>query len=338
MSVEVSVVCPFYNEVAIIEKAIQELATSLEALGRSWELLVVNDGSTDGSRDVAERTARAFPNVRVLGYPTNRGRGFALRTGIEEARGEIIVTTEIDLSWGEHIVHELVEAMEAMPDADIVVASPHLPGGGYKNVPLKRVILSTLGNRIIRAGVSRAATMNTGMTRAYRRDVIRSLPLFENGKEFHLEVILKAYAFGYRIREIPAMLEWKEYKHRDKRVKRKSSSNISRLVVSHSFFSLFANPVHYLLPISLGLGVLALVFLVMAVGLKIAGLVAAYSALAGFSLAILAVLIFVLAVVSRQGNMIQQELWSMQRILLGTDPAHPLAPRDRRPHRDHAEE
>jgi len=220
----VSVVCPFYNESAIIEHSIRNLAANLERLDCDWELLVVNDGSTDDSDDIARRVAAEYPRVRVLGYSRNKGRGAALLTGINEARGAIIVTTEIDLSWGESIVHDLLAAMHACPEADIVVASPHLPGGGYRNVPVKRVLLSRFGNRVIRACMSNVATMNTGMTRAYRRDAIMSLPLHEPGKEFHLEVILKATALGYRIHEIPAVLEWKDYKQAGERRKRKSSA------------------------------------------------------------------------------------------------------------------
>ncbi|MFV2041264.1 MAG: hypothetical protein ACC644_04650, partial [Candidatus Hydrothermarchaeales archaeon] len=87
--------------------------------------------------------------------------------------------------------------------------------------------------------------MNTGMTRAYRRRCIRSLPLEEDGKEFHLEVVLKAQAMHYRISEIPAILEWKEYKHEGQRTQRQSSSKVNKLIVSHSLFSLFGNPVRY---------------------------------------------------------------------------------------------
>jgi dolichol-phosphate mannosyltransferase len=321
--VEVSVVTPFYNERAVVEHAIRSFAASLATLGKRWELIVVNDGSTDGSAEIAERVvAELGPNVRLLGYPRNRGRGFALRTGIAAARGDVVATTEIDLSWGEHVVHELVAALDADPRADIVVASPHLPGGGYKNVPRDRVFYSTWGNRVIRAGVSNAATMNTGMTRAYRREVIQSLPLFEDEKEFHLEVILKATSFGYRIIEIPALLEWKDYKHAETRVVRKSSSKVNRLIVTHSLFSLFANPVHYVLPASvlfLALGALALGGAVVA---WLIGAVSAFLAIFGVGLLTLGIILFVLAVVARQGNMIQHELWSLQRILLGLDPAH----------------
>jgi glycosyltransferase involved in cell wall biosynthesis len=308
----ISVVCPFYNEAEIIEYALKQMLGQLSSLGEDWELIVVNDGSTDGSQEIAQQVALDYSRLQVLGYPFNRGRGYALRTGIAAARGDIIVTTEIDLSWGDNIVQELVAAMKGWPDVDVVIASPHLAGGGYKNVPFKRVFLSRIGNRVIRSCMLNAVTMNTGMTRAYRRKAINSLPLFEDGKEFHLEVILKAIAFGFRIREIPAVLEWKEYKHRGRRVKRKSSSQVNRLIVSHSLFSVFANPVRYVWAMSfvfLGLG---LFFLIAAVWLFYRHEVSAYTALLSISLVILGIVLFVMGVVVKQGNMIQREIWMLQ--------------------------
>jgi glycosyltransferase involved in cell wall biosynthesis len=309
---DISVVCPFYNEAEIIEQAVGKLLDHLSSLDGDWELIVVNDGSTDNSYEIVQRMAKECANLRVLGYPYNRGRGYALRTGIAAALGDLIVTTEIDLSWGENIVHELVEAMRKWPDTDIVVASPHLPGGGYKNVPSKRVWLSRIGNRMIRACMSNAVTMNTGMTRAYRRNVIQSLPLSEDEKEFHLEVILKVTAFGFKIREIPAVLEWKEYKHRGHRVKRKSSSQVNRLIVSHSLFSIFANPVRYIWAMSLASFLLGIISLAGALALFYLNMVSAYTALMSFSLLILAVVLFALGVVVKQGNMVQRELWMLQ--------------------------
>jgi len=269
---------------------------------------------------IARRIAEGEPRLRVLGYPHNRGRGYALRTGIAAARGTVIVTTEIDLSWGEDIVQQLVAALDGWPDADMVVASPHLAGGAYRNVPAKRVWLSRLGNLVIRACMSNAATMNTGMTRAYRRDAIRSLPLDEDGKEFHLEVIMKAITLGYRIREIPAVLEWKAYKHQGRRVARKSSSIVKRLVLSHTLFSLFANPVRYVWAMSmtsLGLGFISLVGAVILLVLR---MVSVYLALLSVSLVILGIVLFVMGVVLQQGNMIQRELWILRR---GVQPSQP---------------
>ena len=310
---DVSVVCPFYNEAGIIESATRQMLAQLEGLPYGWELIVVNDGSTDESLALVEAIAREDPRLRVLGYARNRGRGHALHTGIMAARGDVVVTTEIDLSWGEHIVEELVAAMDRWPEADIVVASPNLPGGGYRNVPARRIWVSRLGNRVVRLCMSNAVTMNTGMTRAYRRDVIQSIPLIEEGKEFHLEVILKAVAFGHRIREIPAWLEWKDHKRGGRTVKRKSSSKVNRLIVSHSLFSIFANPVRYVWLMSLAFFVLGLTFSVGAVALFFMRLVSAYTAIFGVSLLIVGMLLFVLGVVLKQGNIIQRELWLMQR-------------------------
>jgi dolichol-phosphate mannosyltransferase len=311
--VEVSIVCPFYNESGIIEHAIRQMLVQLRTLRASWELIVVNDGSTDDSAEIAEAVAHENPRVRVLGYPRNRGRGHALYTGIMAARGDVIVTTEIDLSWGETIVHELVAAMDRWPAADIVVASPNLPGGGYRNVPAKRVWISRLGNRVIRLCMANAVTMNTGMTRAYRRDVIQSLPLSEPGKEFHLEVILKATAFGHQIREIPAVLEWKQHRREGQVVKRKSSSKVNRLIVSHSLFSIFANPIRYVWLMSFGFFGAGLFFIAAAFVLFYLRMVSAYTMLFGLSLFIVGGLFFVLGVILKQGNIIQRELWLMQR-------------------------
>ncbi|MGE5834634.1 MAG: glycosyltransferase family 2 protein [Acidobacteriota bacterium] len=311
--VEVSIVCPFYNESGIIEHAIRQMLVQLRTLRASWELIVVNDGSTDDSAEIAEAVAHENPRVRVLGYPRNRGRGHALYTGVMAARGDVIVTTEIDLSWGETIVHELVAAMDRWPTADIVVASPNLPGGGYRNVPAKRVWISRLGNRVIRLCMANAVTMNTGMTRAYRRDVIQSLPLTEPGKEFHLEVILKATAFGHQIREIPAVLEWKQHKREGQVVKRKSSSKVNRLIVSHSLFSIFANPIRYVWLMSFGFFGTGLFFIGAAFVLFYLRMVSAYTMLFGLSLFIVGGLFFVLGVILKQGNIIQRELWLMQR-------------------------
>jgi glycosyltransferase involved in cell wall biosynthesis len=310
-AVEISVVTPFYNEASIIETAIRTMLEQLETLDGEWELIVVADGPTDGSIDIARQIEH--PRLQLIEYSKNRCRGYALRTGIEAAKGDLIVTTEIDLSWGERIVHELVAALRNNPDADFIVASPHLPGGSYRNVPAKRVFFSKFGNRVIRALMSYAATMNTGMTRAYRREMIRSMPLHEDEKEFHLEVMLKAGPLGYQFAEIPATLEWKNYKHQGKRVVRKSSSVVNRLIVTHTLFSIFATPVRYAWSFSIVSFIVGVLFSIYAVIFYLTGEVSAYTALMGVLLVILAIILFMMGVVMQQGNMIQKEIWLLQR-------------------------
>jgi hypothetical protein len=139
------------------------------------------------------------------------------------------------------------------------------------------------------------------------------MPLTEAGKEFHLEVILKATAFGHRIREIPAVLEWKQHKRQGQVVKRVSSSKVKRLIVSHSLFSIFANPVRYVWLLSAAFFGIGTFFVVTAFVLFYLGQVSAYNMLFGLSLSIVGMLLFVLGVVLKQGNIIQRELWMMQR-------------------------
>lgn len=310
---DVSVVCPFYNESPIIETAIRRLLSQLESLDGEWELIVVNDGSTDASEQIARSIDCS--RLTVLGYPHNRGRGRALRTGIAAARGDIVVTTEIDLSWGDTIVHDLVSEMRRDPSIDIVVASPHRLGGGYRNVPSRRVWISRFGNLVIRTLIANTVTMNTGMTRAYRRQLIQSLPLTEDGKEFHLEVILKATAFGARIVEIPATLEWKEYKHEGQRLKRESSTRMRKNIISHSLFSVFAHPVRYVLGLSAFTSALGVIAFFGAVTAYLMHAVAAFLALLSVSLIILGLVFFMMGVILQQGWMIQKELWTLQRAL-----------------------
>lgn len=311
----ISVISPFYNEALIIEASVRLMLDNLSQLTDPWELIIVNDGSKDDSLDIARALELEYPNqLKVLSYPHNRGRGYAIRTGIAEARGEIVVTTEIDSSWGDDIVVRLVEAFKQHPNADLIIASPHLPGGGYKNVPAERVFLSSFGNYIIRSGLSYDITMNTGMTRAYRRDKFLALPLDEDEKEFHLEVVSKALAFGYRIYEIPAILEWKAHKLTKKPTtkKRKSSANINKLIRTHVAFSLLAAPFRYIYPISGALLVVALFFFGGAVYNLFTPAPSVFLLLISFFLMLFGFLLFVVGILAQQGRIVQQEIWRLR--------------------------
>lgn len=323
----ISVVCPFYNEEAIIDSSIREMIGSLSLLDEPWELIVVDDGSTDQSRAILQRLAAAEPRLRVTGYRHNEGRGFALRTAFREARGSLIVATEIDLSWGADIVARVVKEFREHPETDIVIASPHLEGGGYRNVPRRRVLLSAGGNLIIRAGLNRRITMNTGMTRGYRREGLLRLPLTEKGKELHLEIVNKALAFGYRIREIPATIEWKAHRHTRAAGRGPARSSIPTTIHTHLLFSVLAAPFRYLSVVSGILAALALGFEAWAFYRLFTHQVAIFLALTGFFLGLFALLVFAAGVLASQNTALQKELWSIQALLLHRDDGSADAPR-----------
>jgi len=281
----VSVICPFYNEEAIIAAAARRMVGNLrrQFAPGEWELILVDDGSRDRSREILLETLadEAAAPVRVLSYGWNRGRGRALKTGIDAAAGSVIVTTEADCSWGDDIVRRLVDELDAHPAADFVIASPHLRGGGLVNVPPSRVALTRCGNLLIRIFLAPSVSMNTGMTRAYRRHVIQPLVVFEDGKEFHLEVLLKLLTLGFRVREIPATITWDDRRLARIGARRRSSTRIVKTIGTHLRFIAIAQPVKYFAWLSLASLLIGLGFIAAAVWMLLVAGPAVFLAIIG---------------------------------------------------------
>lgn len=314
MNTLISVVSPFFNEQNILAKAIDHMISNLQKLQEDWELIIVNDGSTDESLKVAMEKAATEPRIHVVSYAANQGRGYALKKGINAARGDIIITTEVDCSWGDNIVSSLAETLRKDKSLDIVVASTHLAKVGYVNVPLTRVILSKAANFFLRLTVSKNITMFTGMTRAYRASAIKFLPISEKGKEFHLDVLSKAISFGLKIGEIPATITWQSEKlARRGAPKRKSSSNIPKIIRSHLLFGLGGRPYRYLFFSSLSSLLLALIFLVWGVTNFFIGAVSIYLLTLAFSSVILALLLGGIGILALHQNAILRELWILRK-------------------------
>jgi glycosyltransferase involved in cell wall biosynthesis len=277
-----SVVCPFFNEGPLIEAAVRRMVGNLrEQLDASWELILVNDGSTDdGARRLLAMLAELNePRVRVISYPVNQGRGRALRTGIVAAAGTYIVTTEADCSWGDDIVKRLFDAIRKHPDCDFVVASPHREGGGFVGVPVARVWLTRWGNKLISLFFRAGLTMHTGMTRAYRRDVIAPLRTFENGKEFHLEVLFKLVNLRFHYSEIPATLSWEMRNQFRAPARRMIDVNLLRLIRTHLVLLLMADPLRLFFNAMLGAFGVSTLFFAAAVRNLVTGRVSIFLAL-----------------------------------------------------------
>jgi dolichol-phosphate mannosyltransferase len=209
MTNKISVVIPTYNEEIAIKENSEKLVQALEALNRPWELIFVNDGSTDATLALLEGEAQRTNQIKIVSYHPNKGRGFALKMGFQAATGDYVIATESDLNWGTDIIARFVEVLDS-GDAEVVVASPHTKGGKMENVPFLRWLLSYLGNKIFARAVPGKLTMITGMTRGYKREVLDSLELESSGKELHVEILSKAIDLGYRVKEIPAILRWKK--------------------------------------------------------------------------------------------------------------------------------
>lgn len=239
--VTLSVISPMYNEEKVIASSIKRMHEKLSSSKYDFEMIIVDDGSLDKSRVVAERFAKNYSNVKIVGYDVNGGRGKALREGFKHASGELIVTIESDSTWGENIVIKMADVLRKDTKYDMVIASPHRSKIGYVNVPAYRVLVAKFGNKLLAKAFGSGVTMATGMTRAYRREVIDSLLLTNDKKEIHLEILSKALMLGYKVTEVPARITWKKKKKNKKG--RKSSFNLKRLLYTHLVFTLNESPI-----------------------------------------------------------------------------------------------
>jgi glycosyltransferase involved in cell wall biosynthesis len=203
---DLSLVIPMYNEADNIRHTFQALENALQGRPETWEVIFVSDGSTDDTAAIAHSMAQADPRIQVVAYAHNRGRGYALRCGFARAQGAIIVSIDADLSYAPPYILALVDALKNDPQAHIALGSPYMPGGATQGVAPNRLFFSRFGNLILQILVNREIYTWTSIFRAYRRGVLESLDLESDGKEIHLEILTRALAVGYRLKEVPATL------------------------------------------------------------------------------------------------------------------------------------
>jgi glycosyltransferase involved in cell wall biosynthesis len=205
----VSVVVPAYNEAVHLVGHLGAVCDYLATLEESyrWELIVVDDGSTDDTGRLAEEFARDRDNVRVLHHVTNFGLGQALRFAFSRCAGDVVVTLDTDLSYSPEHVGALLERMRAT-GAKVVVASPYMKGGRISNVPWLRRVMSVWANRFLAATSDHVVSTVTGLVRAYDGAFLRSLSLRSRSMEINPEVIYKAQLLNEPVAEVPAHLDW----------------------------------------------------------------------------------------------------------------------------------
>jgi glycosyltransferase involved in cell wall biosynthesis len=223
-----SVVIAAYNEAPVIEKNLLRVIAELETRPTvEWEILCVNDGSSDKTGDIIDGVSEKDPRVRAFHHRRNFGQGKALRTAFDQCRGEIIVTLDADLSYNPEYVYQLCDALEEN-NVEIALASPYHRLGKVTNVPFYRLMLSRFGNYYLARMFNYKIATITCVVRAYRKEIIDSLLLTSNGMEMQLEILMKSSMLGYRVCEVPANLEWDIDKTRESDIMRVSKMQIMK--------------------------------------------------------------------------------------------------------------
>lgn len=227
----ISIVVPCFNEEAILQVNLEIIINFLVSRSSKyiWEILIINDGSTDNTGSIANELEKLHENVRVIHHPINLNLGHALQTGFQNAKGAVIVVLDVDLSYSVDNIEKLVDTLIS-ESADIVIASPYMKGGKVTAVPFFRRIMSNWVNKFMSLASQDKYYTFTGMVRAYRTSFIRSVNLKTKDYEINPEIIYKAMILRARIIEIPAHLDWTEQnKFADKRA--------SSMRVLRGFFS-----------------------------------------------------------------------------------------------------
>jgi dolichol-phosphate mannosyltransferase len=232
---DLSIIIPMFNEAENAGSTLNRVEEALASFRGTYEIIVVNDGSLDNTLDILNRLAEQDQKLKVVSYSKNAGRGMALKKGFKESSGEIVVSIDADLSYHPNYIIDFVETLRTEQDIDFVLASPYMPGGGVQNVPFHRLWISRFGNKILRFAMPNRIYTSTGIFRAYRKKVLDSLEIESDGKEIHLEILSKALALGYRVKESPAILT--------SRKKGKSKFKFRKTAISHLVFSVFEKPV-----------------------------------------------------------------------------------------------
>ncbi|HPU49925.1 MAG TPA: glycosyltransferase family 2 protein [Burkholderiaceae bacterium] len=205
----VTLVLPAFNEAGLLEAHVDDIMAYLETLSARYrfEILLINDGSSDDSGAIADRLQARYNAIRVISHPRNFGLGQAFKTSFAASRGDYVITFDVDLSYSVDHIGALLEAI-VTERAKLVLASAYMPGGQVTNVPFKRRVLSQWGNRFLRFFARGHFSTLTCMVRAYDGPFVRRLFLRATGMDIMPEIVQKTMILNGRIIEIPAHLDW----------------------------------------------------------------------------------------------------------------------------------
>ena len=237
---EVSVVLPCYNERDHIELEVKRIRAALEEAGLGYELICVDDGSSDGTRELLQ----SIGGIRTILLPRNQGVGTARRIGTQQARGQVVVWTDADMTYPNQLIPELVAQLDDTYDQ--VVGARRTEAGTYKlaRVPAKwaiRKLACWLTNTDI-------PDLNSGL-RAFKRSVAQPyLRLLPAGFSCVTTITLAFLSNGHPVKYVPI-----DYFKRAGRSKFHPFSDAYNYIIQVLRMVMYFNPLRVLMPVGLSL-------------------------------------------------------------------------------------
>ncbi len=192
-----SLVLPALNEAENLTDAVAQASFALEGVGVAWEIVVVDDGSTDATGALADRLAAEDPRLRVVHHPTNRGKGAALRTGVAAARAPVVAFTDADLPFDMEALGRAYRQLVGT-DADLVAGFRT----NRERYSLRRRVYSGTYNALVRTLLGIPLDDVGFALKLMRREVFEEADLQSDGGFADVELIARAYLAGRRIERV----------------------------------------------------------------------------------------------------------------------------------------
>ena len=203
---DITLIIPMYNENRIIKYTANTLYKYMSEHFESYEILFSDDGSKDGCGEAVRQME--LPNVRVVGYSQNRGKGCAIRTAMLEARGRVIMFTDADLAYGEEVIGRFFDLLDNDAESSMLIGSRNLSKDGYEGYTLIRKLMSKAYIKVLGIIGGFKLTDSQCGCKAFKNEVAKDI--FSRCKvdrfAFDFEVIIWAQKLGYKIAETPVKI------------------------------------------------------------------------------------------------------------------------------------
>jgi len=206
----VTLIIPCYNEIDGLPQLMRRLGAMRESGSMDgWEVLFVNDGSKDGTKEALDAIVRDNEWTRVVHHEVNKGLGAAVRTGFANAQSAVICSMDSDCTFAPETLPRMVQMLNE--GADIVTASPWHPESGNGSVHPARKVLSQGASWVYRKLLRNDVHSFTPMHRAYRREVTKRVKFNSDGFSAIAEIMVRAMFHGFRVKELPMPVDRRQF-------------------------------------------------------------------------------------------------------------------------------